>query len=58
MFMCLVSSYMKRRLSVTNLSLKNNLELFQLNAAVIIREKVSIQCKHQEVIYQAQVGNL
>ena len=56
--MCLVSSYIKRRLSVATLSSNNNLELFQLNAAVIIREKVSIQCKHQELIFQAQVGNL
>ena len=31
---------MKRRLSVTNLSLENNLRTFRLNAAVVIRAKV------------------
>ena len=31
---------MKRRLSVTNLSLENNLLTFQVNAPVIIRVKV------------------
>ena len=31
---------MKRRLSVTNLSLENNLQTFRLNAPVVIRAKV------------------
>ena len=49
------------RLSVTNLSLENNLPMFQLNAPVIIRAKVkkclmcddhwSIQLKHWQAIF-------
>ena len=40
----LASAWMKRRLSVTNLSLENNLLTFWLNAPVIIRVKVK-RCK-------------
>ena len=36
----LASALMKRRLSVTNFSLENNLPTFRLNAPVIIRAKV------------------
>ena len=42
---------LKRRLSVTNLILENNLPTFQPNAPIVIRVKV------KEVIFQAQAGN-
>jgi len=57
---------MKRRLSVTNLNLDNNLLTFRLNAPVIIRARDdkfhhdddwSMHSKRQQVIFQAQVGN-
>ena len=42
----LASTWMKRRLSVTNFSSESNLPTFRLNAAVVIRAKVdwTIQC--------------
>ena len=45
---------MKRRLSVTNLSLENNLPTFRLNAPVVIRADVnwSIQSKCQQDIFR------
>ena len=55
------------RLSVINLSLKYNLPMFWLNAPVVVRAKVkkclmcnddwSIQSKHWQVIFWAQVGS-
>ena len=56
-----------RRLSVTNLSLDNNLLMFRLSAPVIIRARDDkfhhdddwrIHSKRLQVIVQAQVGNL
>ena len=42
---------MLKKLSVTNLSLENNLLTFQLNALVVIRAKVPAS------YFRAQVGN-
>ena len=47
----------KRRLFVTNFSSENNLRMFRLNAPFTPDDDWSIQLKHPQVIFQAQVGN-
>ena len=57
----LASAYMKRRLSVTNLSSENNLPTFWLNTPVAIRAPwwwLEHSIKASAVIFWAQVDNL
>ena len=45
----LAAAWMKRRLSVTNLSLENNFSTFQLNTPAIIRTKVVCRDDHWSI---------
>jgi len=54
----------RKRLSVTNLSLENNLPTFRLNAPVVQviityppDDDWNIQLKHRKVIFRTQIGN-